>query len=39
MYAWEKFNEISLLEKEDYYNHLSIEQITDTDYVHTQKSL
>ena len=31
---WEKFNEISLLEKEDFYSHLNREDITDGDYVH-----
>ena len=31
---WEKFNEISLLEKEDFYSHLNMEDITDGDYVH-----
>ena len=30
---WEKFNEISLLEKEDFYSHLNMEDITDGDYV------
>ena len=31
---WEKFNEISLPEKEDFYSHLNMEDITETDYVH-----
>ena len=26
---WEKFNETSLLEKEDFYSHLNMEDITD----------
>ena len=29
---WEKFNETSLLEKEDCYNHLNVEDITDAGY-------
>ena len=29
---WEKFNETSLLEKEDFYSHLNIEDITDAAY-------
>ena len=28
---WEKFNKISLPEKEDFYNHLNKEDVTDTD--------
>ena len=31
---WEKFNEISLPEKEDFYSHLKMEDITDADYTH-----
>ena len=34
---WEKFNEISLLEKEDFYSHLNMEVITDADYVHAKR--
>ena len=34
---WEKFNETSLPEKEDFYSHLDMKDITDADYVHTQK--
>ena len=33
---WEKFNETSLPEKEDFYSHLNMEDITDTD-THTEK--
>ena len=33
---WEKFNELSLLEKEDFYSHLNMEDITDADYAHTK---
>ena len=29
-----KFNEISLPEKEDFYNHLNMEDISDADYTH-----
>ena len=32
MVNWEKFNGTSLLEKEDIYGHLNIEDITDEDY-------
>ena len=34
---WEKFNETSLLEKEDFYNHLNMEDITNADYTHTKR--
>ena len=34
---WEKFNETSLPEKEDFYSHLNMEDITDADYVHAKK--
>ena len=37
MYDWEKFSQISLPEKEDFYSHLNMEGITDADYVHTKK--
>ena len=36
---WEKFNETSLLEKEDFYNHLNMEDITNADYTHTKRVL
>ena len=29
---WEKFNETSLPEKQDFYGHLNMENITDADY-------
>ena len=32
----EKFNETSLPEKEDFYSHLNMEDITDADYTHTK---
>ena len=31
---WEKFDERSLPEKEDFYSHLNLEDITDVDYTH-----
>ena len=34
---WEKFNEASLPEKEDFNSHLNIEDITDANYVHTKR--
>ena len=33
---WEKFNETSLPEKEDFYSHWNIEDITDVDYAHAK---
>ena len=33
---WEKFNETSLTEKEDFYSHLNIEDICDADYTHAK---
>ena len=32
---WKKFNE-TLPEKEDFYSHLNMKDITDADYVHTK---
>ena len=34
---WENFNGTSLPKKEDFYNLLSTEYITDTDYTHVKK--
>ena len=34
---WKKLNETSLLEKEDFYSHLNMENITDADYVHAKR--
>ena len=34
---WEKFSEISLPEKEDFYILLNIEDITDADYEHAKR--
>ena len=33
---WEKFNETSLPEKEDFYSHLNTEDITDAEYAHAK---
>ena len=35
---WEKLNEIFLPEKEDFYSHLNVENITDTDYAHVKRA-
>ena len=35
---WEKFNETSLPEKQDFYSHLNMEDITDVDYLNTKKA-
>ena len=37
MDVWEKFDETSLPEKEDFYSHLSMEDITDADYAHAKR--
>ena len=37
MNLWEKLNETSLLEKEDFYSHLNMEDITDVDYAHAKR--
>ena len=37
MYDWEKLNETSLLEKEDFHNHLNMEHIANADHGHTKK--
>ena len=34
---WEKFNETSLPEKEDFYSKLNMEDITDADYTHVKR--
>ena len=31
MHDWEKFNETSVLQKEDFYSHLNMEDISDAD--------
>ena len=33
----EKFNEISLSKKEDFYSNLNMEDITDSDYNHAKR--
>ena len=33
---WKKFNEITLLEKEELYSNLNIQDITDADYIHAK---
>ena len=33
----EKFNETSLAEKEDFYSHLNMEDITDENYAHAKR--
>ena len=37
MDEWEKFNEISLAKKEDFYIILNVKEITDSDYNHVKK--
>ena len=37
MESWEKFNETSLPHKEDFNCELTLEDISDKDYEHTQK--
>ena len=34
---WEKFNETTLPEKEYFYSHLNIDDITDADYAHAKR--
>ena len=34
---WEKFNETTLPEKEEFYSNLNMEDITDADYMHVKK--
>ena len=34
---WEKNNETSSPEEEDFYSHLNMEEITDADYPHTKR--
>ena len=37
MDEWEKFNEIALPEKEEFYSNLSMEDITGADYMHVKR--
>ena len=34
---WERFNELSLPEKEGFYSHLNIKDITDADYMDAKR--
>ena len=34
---WENFNETSLPEKEDFYSHLNMEDVTDADQAHVKR--
>ena len=34
---WEKFNGTSSPEKEDFYSHVNVEDITNADYTHTKR--
>ena len=34
---WEKLDETSLPEKEDFHNHLNLEDVTDSDYAHAKR--
>ena len=37
MDEWEKFNETSLPEKEEFYSNLNMGDITDADYMHAKR--
>ena len=37
MDGWEKFNETSLPEKDDFYSHLNMEDVTGADYAHAKR--
>ena len=39
MDEWEKFNEISLPEKEEFYSNLNMEDIIGADYIYRKKCL
>ena len=39
MDSWQKIDEISLPDKEAFYSHLNMEDITDVDYRHGKKYL
>ena len=34
---WETFNEATLLEKEEFYSNINLEDITDADYMHANR--
>ena len=38
MNDWEKFIETTLLEKEEFYNNLNIEEIADVDYMYRRRA-
>ena len=37
IYDWEKFYETLLHEREDFYSHFNMEDITDADYTHAKR--
>ena len=37
MVDWEKFNETTLLDKEEFYSDLNLEDITDVDHMHAKR--
>ena len=37
IYDWEKFNEKSLLEKEEFHSNFNMEDIKDADYIHAKR--
>ena len=37
MNDWEKFNETTLPEKEEFYSNLNMEDIKDADYMHPKR--
>ena len=39
MSSWERFDESSLPDKEDFYSSLNIKDITDVDYRHAKRVL
>ena len=39
MYGWDKFNETSIPNKESFYSNLTMENITETDYIHANNVL
>ena len=37
MYSWQKFNETPMPDKKGFYSNLTMEDITDADYKHTER--
>ena len=37
MDAWEKFNQTTLPEKEEFYSNLNMGDITDADFIHAKR--